>query len=481
MADRPASESRAPHVLVVDDDTGMLQSMARALRTEGFGEALLCSDSREVEGILDTHDVGTVLLDLVMPHISGENLMASVMTRRPDIPVIVVTAVDEVDAAVRCVKAGAFDYLVKPVDFSRLLTVVTRALRQHDLRAENSRLQAMIRDPRLRRPECFAAILTKSPAMHAILRQIEAIAPSPEPVLIVGETGVGKELVAQALHRASGRVGDLTAVNVAGIDDNAFADTLFGHVKGAFTGATHDREGLIERAGDGTLFLDEIGDLGLGMQTKLLRLLQEGEYFPLGRDDCSKNRCRIVAATNRDLRVGMREKRFREDLYYRLHGHLVCVPPLRERTGDIPLLVERFVEETATALGKSIPFVPKELFVHLAAYRFPGNVRELRAMVVDAVTRHQKGVLSLGSFHEHMDRADPPNEPATTRPTANVEFIAFGRELPSLAQATCALVSEALSRAEGNQGAAARMLGVSRRTVNRHVGHMDAQHCHQDP
>lgn len=470
MSDSPAVTPDKPDILVIDDDAAMRQSLARVLRTEGFGEALLCGDPREAESFLEMHSVGVVLLDLIMPHLPGEDLLAVIMAKDPRIAVIVVTATNEIETAVRCVRAGAFDYLVKPVDFSRLVTVLVRALRQHALCTENQRLQQLIRDPRLRHADAFSPIVTQSPAMHALFRHVEAVAPSPEPVLIVGETGVGKEGVAKALHRVSGRAGELVAVNVAGIDDTAFADTLFGHAKGAFTGADRPREGLIERAGEGTLLLDEIGDLGIEMQSKLLRLLQEREFFPLGADQCRHSRCRILAATNRDLRSRMQEGRFREDLYYRLHGHLIRVPPLRERMDDIPLLVALFLREAATALGKPLPTVPKELFIHLEAYRFPGNVRELRAMVTDAVTRHEKGVLSLASFHEHMDRAVCPLEKSRSpHLTADGPAVSFGRELPTLAQATGALIDEALIRTDGNQGAAARLLGVSRRTVNRHV------------
>jgi DNA-binding NtrC family response regulator len=481
MSSSPATGAAKPGILAIDDDAAMRQSVARALRTEGFGETLLCGDPREAADILEHHDVGAVLLDLVMPFIPGETLLATIMTTRPEIPVIVVTATNEIETAVRCVKAGAFDYLTKPVDFSRLLTVVARALRQHELRAENRRLQQLIREPQLHRPECFAPILARSPAMRALFRQVEAVAPSSEPVLIVGETGVGKELVARALHAASGRAGEMVAVNVAGIDETAFADTLFGHAKGAFTGADRDREGLIERAGEGTLFLDEIGDLGMDMQTKLLRLIQENEFFPLGSDFCRRSRCRVIAATNRDLRVRMREGRFREDLYYRLHGHLIRVPPLRERAGDIPLLVEHFLEEASASLGKPVPTVPKELVVHLSAYAFPGNVRELRAMVVDAVVRHDKGVLSLNSFHSHMDEA--AREARQAKPAAGPAdaAISFGRDLPTLEQATRTLIAEAIKRADGNQGAAARLLDISRRTISRHLGGSASGSAHPDP
>lgn len=460
-----------PAILVIDDDQAMLNSLGRMLRTEALGEPLLCSDPRQAVGLMQAHAISLVILDLTMPHIDGRELLRTLRKDYPESPVVVITATDDVDTAVGCIKSGAFDYLVKPVDFSRLVTTIARALEQRELRLENRRLREVLRDPKLGKPECFKKILTRSPAMHAMFRYIEAIAPSPEPVLIVGETGVGKELVAEAIHCASGRPGELVAVNVAGIDDSSFADTLFGHLKGAFTGAERDRKGLIESAGEGTLFLDEIGDLGKEMQTKLLRLLQEREFFPLGSDKPRRSRCRILAATNRDLRARMRDGRFREDLYYRLHAHLVRVPPLRERMGDIPLLVDSFLKDAALSLGKSVPTVPEELIVHLRSYSFPGNVRELRAMVFDAVAQHRGGILSLASFHRHMDQSaraeqEDPADRTSSDPSTN---IFSGRHLPTLQTATRLLVAEALRRTGGNQGAAARLLGISRRTVNRYL------------
>jgi transcriptional regulator with PAS, ATPase and Fis domain len=343
------------------------------------------------------------------------------------------------------------------------------ALKQYSLKKENQDLRARVLSPGLRHPEFFSAIVTQSATMRSVFNYIEAIASSPEPVLIVGESGAGKELVTHALHLASQRAGKMVSVNIAGIDDNTFADTLFGHVKGAFTGAEKDRKGMIETADGGTLVLDEIGDLGEPMQVKLLRLLQEREYFPLGTDQSRHCNCRIIAVTNRDLRSRMREGRFREDLYYRLHAHLIHVPPLRERLCDIQPLVQHFLAEAATTLGKTLPTIPRELTTHLCAYRFPGNIRELRAMVMDAVARHDKGMLPLSSFHEHMNRnenAAPPQTPGTT-PAG--DDIAFGQKLPSLQSATASLIQEAIRRSGGNQGAAARLLGISRRTVNRYA------------
>ena len=454
------------HVLIVDDDEAVLRSMARVLREEYGAKVVTSSDSRRVPEILGSERIDVVLLDLTMPHVSGEELLGVVTTHHPDLPVVIVTATDDVETAVRCVKAGAFDYMVKPIDYSRLVTTVTRAIRERGLRKENRELRRRVTLPALHRPEVFAGIVTQSPSMWSMFNYIEAIAPSPEPELIVGETGVGKELVAQALHDAAPHEGAFVAVNIAGLDDTAFTDTLFGHIRGAFTGANQARDGLVEKASGGSLFLDEIGDLSVDAQTKLLRLIQEGEFLPLGADRTSRSNCRVITATNRDLRAAMRTGAFREDLYYRLNAHLVRVSPLRERRGDIPLLVDLFLAEAADHLDRKKPTPPPALHDYLCDYSFPGNVRELRAMVLDAVTQHDRGVLSLRPFVEYLDRVndDHCGETVVSPPESGV---IFGTQLPTLKKTTRLLFHEALRRAGGNQSAAAQMLGVSRRTVNR--------------
>ena len=465
----PSSQSHyGDLILLVDDDQALLKSLERVLRDEGFESILTCSDPREVESTVQGQECAVILLDLVMPHVSGESVLLWCVTQYPDTPVIVITAVDDVDSAVRCIKAGAFDYLVKPVDLPRLISALMRALESRRLRLENRNLKRRITETEPEHPEHFEAIVTASPIMKGIFRYVEAVAPSDEPVLIVGETGTGKELIAEAVHRASGRSGEFVRINIAGIDATAFADTLFGHVRGAFTGAERSRAGLIEKAADGSIMLDEIGDLSLDLQAKLLRLIQERQYFPLGSDQPLRCRARIIAVTNRDLRKLVRDGRFREDLFFRLHAHTIRVPTLRERTEDIPVLVNYFLKEAARMLGKPCPTPPKELFSYLCNYPFPGNVRELRNMVIDAVACHDRGVLSLRTFFQHMDDASSQN---MFQPTMGdiPERLQFGKELPSLKEATISLFREALRRAEGNQSLAARMLGVSRRTINRYV------------
>jgi transcriptional regulator with PAS, ATPase and Fis domain len=250
------------------------------------------------------------------------------------------------------------------------------------------------------------------------------------------------------------------AVHVAGLDDTMFSDTLFGHTPGSFTGASGPRKGMIEQAGAGTLFLDEIGDLAEPSQVKLLRLLQEGEYFPLGSDRPGRLRARVVAATHREA------SRLRQDLYYRLRAYHVRIPPLRERLGDLPLLVDHFLALAADDLGKPKPTVPPELYVYLAGHAFPGNVRELRSMVFDSVARHESGVMSLASFLEQLGMTEE-EPPAPVEEGA--EGLRFPYPLPSLRHIEESAVREALERVQGNQSAAARMLGVSRPTIARHL------------
>jgi two-component system nitrogen regulation response regulator GlnG len=314
--------------------------------------------------------------------------------------------------------------------------------------------------------EAFAEIVTQDPAMFAIFRYIEAIAPSPQPVLITGETGTGKELVARALHRLSQRPGELVAINLAGLDDALFSDSLFGHARGAYTGADRLREGLLTTAAEGTLFLDEIGDLTIPSQVKLLRLLQDGTYYPLGADQPRQSRARIIVATNADVVPGVAAGSFRKDLYYRLRTHHLQLPPLRSRAGDLPLLVRHFVDAAARVLNKPVPAIPPSLYPLLKTYCFPGNIRELEAMVFDAVTRHKGTVLPLQSFRNAIGVKPSLNDSELAEPSA---AWTFPDQLPTLNEAEKTLITEALARAEGNQGVAAGILGISRQALNKRL------------
>ena len=453
-------------VVLVDDESTVLFGSRMTLGSAGIKNVVTLEDSRELMPLLAQRDVAVVLLDLTMPYISGNQLLPEIVREYPDLPVIVMTAAQDVETAVACMKEGAFDYLVKPVEESRFISSVKRAMELRTLRRQLGALKNSLVSDALEHPDAFSDIVTVSRRMRSLFQYLEAIAGSGEPVLIFGESGTGKELLAQAVHRLSGRAGRFAPVNVAGLDDTLFSDTLFGHRKGAFSGADQAREGMIGQAAGGTLFLDEIGDLTTASQIKLLRLLQSGQYHPLGSDVAKESDARVVCATHRDLNARMADESFRSDLYFRLSVHRVDIPPLRERREDIPALVAYFTEEAAESLGKRPPGAPPELLNLLGNYHFPGNVRELRAMVFDAVARHKSGgVLAVKSFRDTIKKQVGARSAAERAP----EVMAPEGRFPTLKETEQRQIEEAMRRAGGNQGTAAAMLGISRTTLNRRL------------
>jgi DNA-binding NtrC family response regulator len=454
-------------VLLVDDEESVLFSSKTLLKSAGIRNVLTLTDGRELETILGEREIAVVVLDLYMPRVSGIDLLPAVVRDYPGVPVIVMTAAQDVETAVNCMKDGAYDYLVKPVEQSRFVSSVKRALEVRSLRQQVGALKDYLLSDRLDHGSAFSSIVTASSKMRALFQYAEAVAGSREPVLITGETGVGKEALARAIHDLSGRSGAFVQVNIAGLDDTLFADTLFGHKKGAFTGADQRRDGLVAQAAGGTLFLDEIGDLETTSQVKLLRLIQEQEFFPLGSDVPRSSDVRVVCATNHDLDILMAEDRFRRDLYFRLSVHQMAVPPLRERREDLPLLIDHFLQESAAALEKQAPEAPQELYPLLSQYDFPGNVREIRSLVYDAVALHPSGpVLSMDRFRQAIQEELPPGGQTVTPESGLLEL--SGR-LPTLKEAENLLIDEALKRAEGNQGVAATFLGISRPALNRRL------------
>ncbi len=453
-------------ILVVDDEQGVLDSIKVTLRQAGLKEVLLCPQGAQALEIVARQPVAVVLLDLYMPKLPGMEVLKRLVRDFPEVAVVVITGAVDVETAVQCMKLGAFDYLTKPLEPELLVAAVKRALQVRGLRQENQALRQKLLAGREARPEAFRGIVTDNATMLSLFRYIEAVAPSPQPVLITGETGVGKELVARAVHALSGRRGELVIVNVAGLEDQVFSDTLFGHVRGAFTGADRARAGMIRKAAGGTLVLDEIGDLTPASQVKLLRLLQNGEYLPLGQDEVQTSDARIVATTNRNLWDLQRRGAFRKDLHYRLRTHHVHLPPLRERPEDIPLLVDHFLAEAARALGKQPPTAPPELYDLLRSLPFPGNVRELKSLIFDAVSRHRGKVLSLRPFQQHLEENHSRPAPGGAHqpgpaPAAGEGGVIFTGELPTLKEMADLLVQEAMRRAGGKQSLAARMLGIS--------------------
>jgi DNA-binding NtrC family response regulator len=458
----------SPSILVIDDQSSILLAVDTALRLAGFSRIRTCGDGRQVQELVGQEAPDIVLLDLMMPGVDGETLLSFFSTECPDVPVIVITGRVDAETAVRCMKAGAFDYILKPVEDERLVATVQRAAAYGALQRENQALRRQILAERTPRANAFSEIITRDSKMLAVFQYVEAIATTLQPVLIRGETGVGKELVARALHRLSGLPGAFVAVNVGGLDDNVFSDTLFGHVRGAFTGADRDRPGMIEASAGGTLFLDEIGDLSPASQVKLLRLLQEGEYMPLGMDRPRRSDARIVASTNVSLRALERAGRFRKDLAYRLRTHQIYLPPLRERLDDLPLLVDHFLDKAARVLNRPRPAAPAELMALLRSHLFAGNVRELESMIFDALSRHRSGPLELTVFRDHI-RREQAGGAIPFEPAGGAEAIVFPARLPTIKEAARMLVAEALKRTEGNQTAAAALLGISQQALSKRL------------
>jgi len=440
----------------------------------GMNNILTCSDSRQVMAIVKQRSPGVILLDLNMPHVDGEEILDLIVSLDQHIPIIIITGRIDAETAVECMKSGAFDYIVKPVDENRLIASVKKSLQYGELRQENQALKEQLRDANLSHPEVFSNIVTNSPKMLLLFKYVESTARTREPVLVRGETGTGKELIARAIHQVSGNQGEFVAVNVAGLDDNVFSDTLFGHVKGAFTGADADRPGLLERAAGGTLFLDEIGDLNQNSQIKLLRLLQEKEYMPLGQDRNRTSSARIIASTHVDLWSLQQKELFRQDLHYRLRTHRIMLPPLRERKEDLGVLVDHFVQCAAETLKKKKPRIPEELMVILEAYNFPGNIRELQAMVFDAVAQNDNGILPLVVFRNHISRAVRLEQAKHSTGGQNEGIpITFTDPLPTIKQATRLLVEEAMHRAGNNQSTAASLLGISQQALSKRLKNME--------
>jgi DNA-binding NtrC family response regulator len=456
-------------ILIIDDELTWINSLALSLKVSaGLNNVEKCVDSSKAPELLAKNDYSLVLLDLTMPKISGEELLEMLTEKYPELPVIIISGINQIETAIRCVKLGAEDFFVKTDERTRVVAGVTRILKQSELRQQNRQLADVFMGPQEKLITALPGLVTENPEMKKIFSYLSAISSSSEPVLITGESGVGKELVAQALHKLSCPERPWVAVNVAGLDDTMFSDSLFGHVKGAYTSAEQERPGMIEQAQDGILFLDEIGDLSIASQIKLLRLIQEGEYYPLGSDKPRKIKARILVATNQDLQAKEAEGLFRRDLLYRLWAHRVAIPPLRERKEDIGALLQHFLIEAATAMGKNPPTPPAELVTLLQTHHFPGNVRELRAMVYNAVSQHQRGVLSMTSFQEMLP--GPAELPASDQqPASNQAQVIFSEVLPTLKQVNQLLIDEALQRSAGNQTIAARLLGISHQALSKRL------------
>lgn len=457
-------------ILLVDDEPEILNLTRIALGCEGVQNVLTLQDSRQLLPLLKETKVSVIVLDLMMPYLSGTELLPTLVGDFPEIPVLIMTASDDLETAIECLKTGAFDYLLKPVEPNRLISAIDKALKLNFLQKEVSSLKECLFTDRLSCSDAFADIITCSKKMRVIFQYAELISQSRLPILITGETGVGKELMAHAIHKTSGVNGAFVTVNVAGLDDVMFSDTLFGHKRGAFTGAEQPREGLIGKAAGGTLFLDEIGDLSSLSQVKLLRLLQGEEYYPLGSDVLKFTDARIIVATNHDLHRLLEKGNFRKDLYYRLCAYQIHIPPFRERLEDLPLLLYHFIEEAALSLNKPKPVPSSDVAAYLRNLNFPGNIREFKAVVYDAVVRNNGGTLLLKDF-SGVTRHMPVESAYTAAPDDKGDDIfngLFGR-FPTLHEVEEYMINRAMKLADGRLTVAATLLGITRQGLHKRI------------
>jgi len=444
-------------VLVVDDETNMQRVMRMIL--EGAGHAVTVADSAEAAlPHLQNPNLDVILTDLRMPGLGGEELVRRSRRERPDVPVIIVTAHGTIASAVKSVRDGAADYLTKPFEPEQLEIAVLNAIKLRDILRENESLRAAVSQSLSGRQ-----LVGNSAAARKLLDEIRRVAPYKTGVLITGESGTGKELVARTVHELSPRRDHpWVALNCSAIPRDLMESELFGYVKGAFTGATGNRLGRLEQAQGGTLFLDEIGDLDPGLQAKLLRVIQEREYSPVGADQVRTVDVRFIAASNRDLKGLVDAGKFREDLYYRLDVYRIAVPPLRERPEDIPLLAQTFLQQLAAETGKDAKgFTPAALEA-LNRHAWPGNVRELRNTVERSL---------LTARGEWIDAADLPNAiPGAAAVQAGADAFAGGApdngDLDAwLADVERRAIQQALAQTNGVQAHAARKLGITERSL----------------
>ena len=452
-------------VLMVDDDDLLLKTYEGLLRSSGFEAIECCGDGLEALERLRELSVGAVILDLTLPGMDGEDVLRTIKSEMPDIPVIISSAANEVDTAVSCMSAGAFDYLVKPVDATRLTSAVRRAMEMRELRRENTRLKKHLMTDALERPDSFKDVVTRNRAMVSIFQYIEAIADTMHPVLLVGEAGTGRELLAEAVHVASKRKGEFITASLEGIADDLIIEGLFG-TKGASEG---NRPGcLVEQAAGGTLLLHGIGGIGSDMQYQLVRLARNQSFLPAGSGIEKRASCRLVLTTDSDLKDRVDKGDFRDDLYYQLWAHHIEVPALRERAEDIPVLLDHFLTEAARAFRKKKPTPPRELVTLLANYEFPGNISELRSLVYEAVKNHRSGVLAMDTFRNVL-KGQAHRRDVAEEDSDIASLIEQVHPLPSFKQIEDVLMLEALKRTDGNQSIAAGLLGVTRQTLNRRL------------
>lgn len=442
------------HILVVDDEKNIRMGLGKSLEMDDH-RVFLAADGNEAWDIIISEEIDLVITDLRMPGMSGEELLKKISSAYPTVPVLILTGHGTIESAVSAIRDGAYDFLTKPVDLERLSHIVRRALSSRELVLQNRTLQEEI--DRISNRSRYDRIIGKSSRMRRIMELVDQVAQTRASVLISGESGVGKELVADAIHHLSGRrEKPFVKVHCAALSENLLESELFGHEKGAFTGAIARKKGRFELADGGSIFLDEIGEISQQVQIKILRVLQEKQFERVGGESTLEVDVRVISATNRDLKEEIEKGNFREDLFYRLNVVNIHVPPLRERQEDIPLLASAFLQEFSQENGKQIEGIDPKARIALYNYRWPGNIRELRNCMESAV------VMCKGSVIQTDDL--PPA--VTSGSEDNLIRIPLGA---SMAEGEKEIIRATLAHEQGNKTRCADVLGIGRKTLHRKI------------
>ena len=449
-------------ILIIDDEQAVLNFLKVLLLQTGKYAIEILADSQRAMEMLRSGSFDLLLLDMDMPDITGLDILKFIQEHNIDIETIVLTGVDDVELAVSAMKSGAYDYLKKPIDNDLLLLTMERALERKSMRQELAELKMDGRWESLDNPHLFEGIITGSSKMIRIFKYIEKIAGTNTSVLILGESGTGKELIARAIHKGSGRASaPFIAVNAGVFARELFASELFGYTRGAFSGAYSDKKGFLEEARGGTLFLDEIGELPMEAQVKLLRVLQDGEYFRVGSTKLMYADIRLLAATNKNLWNEIERGQFRKDLFFRLNVNTISLPSLREREGDIVLLARYFLRQFCIQNGKKIRDLSREVMDVLESYKFPGNVRELQNIIHTAVLMEQSEHLKVTSLPaQFLDMAGMPTPSVPALPARNADD-----RVLSLEEVEKEHISNVLGKTGGNRTTTAKLLKISRVTL----------------
>jgi len=462
--------------LVIDNEKNYLDLYKELLLDCGIEKVFDSIDNKKIMSILDRRNIKIIIFDLSKHLDLGVELFTAIRLLYPEIPLIISTDLEDIELAVDCIKKGAFEFIKKTAGEEKLERIIKLALNSGftfdeiaDLRKDINYILKTKLNMKLKNASAFSDIITNSDLLHSIFIYCEAISRTDNTVFIAGETGTGKELIAKAIHKCSNRKGKFVTCNIAGMDDQMVSDTLFGHIKGAFTGAVSVRKGLVEEATGGTLFLDEIGDLNPVSQVKLLRLLQEKEYHQLGSDSVKKANLQIVTATNKNIKQMSDESKFRKDLYYRLITHYINIPSLKERIKDIPLLLDHFLTLFSEKYRIKKPSYHSSLLVLLQNYKYPGNIRELESMVSDALINHNAKMLSSDIFKNHIERNSFDLDSHDRVIELFENMISKLEMLPGIKESADILVNEAIKRCKGNQSQAARLLNISHQALNRRL------------